>query len=43
MGEKWESVLGRCRERCWDVEKCGERCGRIYGASVEIVGKCTGV
>ena len=25
------------------VKKCGGRCGRVYGVSVEGVGKCVGV
>ena len=41
VGEEWGSVLGcgggeeKCRE-CWEV---WERCGRVYGVNVEVVGE----
>ena len=35
--------MGKVRGDVGCVKKCGERCGRVYGASVEGVGKCVGV
>ena len=31
------------KEKCEGVKKCGVMCGRVYGVSVESVGKCVEV
>ena len=38
VGEEWGSVLGY-GEGVGDVGRSGRRCGRVYGVSVEVVGK----
>ena len=38
VGEEWGSVLGY-GEGVGDVGRSGGRCGRVYGVSVEVVGK----
>ena len=36
-------VWGKVRRDVAGVKKCGEMCGKVYGVSVEGVGKCVGV
>ena len=35
--------VGKRKEKCRGVKKCGGMCGRVYGVSVEGEGKCVGV